>query len=126
MVRSLIIRLRGVALFAFLAISLAIASLGHHAPTHQDARAEAFLLSGFAIADLCAPSGSGKVASAVRCLACTPPGPVLIPAVACVLRPADVRVVAAIFAPRARKTVAAVHDPARAPRAPPFDVILSV
>ena len=126
MVRSLIIRLRGVALFAFLAISLAVGGLGHRAPLQQDARVEAFLLSGFAMADLCAPSGSGQTASGARCLACTPPGPVLIPAFACIMRPADVRVVAAVFAPRARRTVAAVHDPARAPRAPPFDVILSV
>lgn len=120
MVASLITRLRCIALIAFLAISLASAGLGHRAPMQQDAQVEAILLSGFAIADLCAPSGSGQAASAAPCLACTPPGPVLIPGVACVLRPADVRVVAAVFAPRERKTVASVHDPARAPRAPPL------
>lgn len=115
----LITRLRGIVLIACLAVSLAVAGFGHRAPMAQDAQVEALLLSGFAMGDLCAPSGSDEAVSALPCLACTPSGPVLIPAVACALRPADMRVVAEVTAPRARQTVAAVHDHARAPRAPP-------
>lgn len=120
MVQSLIIRLRGVALVALLAIALGIVGFGHRAPMQQDAAIEAFLLSGFSMADLCGSSGSEESATSVPCLACTPPAPALIPASACVVRNADLLVVAAVFAPRARQTVPAVHDPARAPRAPPL------
>lgn len=120
MVLSLIIRLRGVALVALLAIALGIVSFGHRAPMQQDTTVEAFLLSGFAMADLCGSAGTGKTASTLPCLACTTTGPALVPTSACVVRDADMQVVAAVFAPRARQTVPAVHDPARAPRAPPL------
>lgn len=120
MVLSLIIRLRSLVLIALLACALSVSGFGHRAPMQQDATVEAFLLSGFAMTDLCGTSGSGQAASALPCLACTPPGPALIPAVPCVVRNADMQVVAAVFAPRARQTVPAVHDPARAPRAPPL------
>lgn len=120
MAMSLITRLRGLVLIACLAVSIGMAGFGHRAPMQQDARAAALLLSGFAMADLCGLSGSDKAASAVPCLACTPPGPMLVPALPCMVRPAELRAVAVVFAPRARQTVAVVHDPARAPRAPPL------
>ncbi|MFN4154065.1 MAG: hypothetical protein ACK4HF_05385 [Paracoccaceae bacterium] len=120
MVLSLIKRLRGHALIALLAIALGVVGFGHRAPLQQDATVEAFLLSGFSMADLCGSSGSDNPAKAVQCLACTPPAPAPIPASPCVVRDADMQVVAAVFAPRARQSVPAVHDPARAPRAPPL------
>ncbi|WP_103335784.1 hypothetical protein [Pseudotabrizicola formosa] len=120
MVLRLIMRLRRLVLIALLAVGLAVSGFGHRAPMAQDAQLEALLLSGFTMADLCTPSGSDEAASAVPCLACTPSGPVLIPALGCMLRPADVQVLAAVFAPRERRTVASVHDPAHAPRAPPL------
>lgn len=120
MVLSLIIWLRGAALGALLVIALGVAGFGHRAPMQQDATIEAFLLSGFAMADLCGSSGSGDTASPLPCLACTATGPALIPSSPCVVSDADMQFIAAVFAPRARQTVPAVHDPARAPRAPPL------
>ncbi|MDP4033753.1 MAG: hypothetical protein Q8P60_13050 [Pseudorhodobacter sp.] len=103
-----------------LAIALGVAGFGHRAPMQQDATVEAFLLSGFAMVDLCGSTGSDESGAPIRCFACTATGPALIPVSPCVVRNADMQVVAAVFAPRARRTVPAVHDPARAPRAPPL------
>ena len=118
MILTLIKRLRGAASVALLAVALSIAGFGHRAPAQQDATIEAFLLSGFAMADLCGTAGSDQMLPG-SCPACTLIGAALLPGTLCVMRDADLRLLAAIIAPRARQTVQSPYDHARAARGPP-------
>ncbi|MFN3723434.1 MAG: hypothetical protein ACK4VZ_10340 [Paracoccaceae bacterium] len=126
MVRSLIFRLRGLALVMLLAVALGTVGFGHRTPSQQDATVDAFLLSGFAMADLCGSSGSDGSATGIPCPACTLAATALMPAGPCIVHNAGLKRVATIVAPRAPDWVPTVHDPAHAPRAPPFGLVLSV
>ncbi|MDO8881662.1 MAG: hypothetical protein U0934_08325 [Pseudotabrizicola sp.] len=117
---SLIIRLRSFALVALLAMALGVTGFGHRAPSQQEASVQAFLAAGFGLPDLCGTSGPEQSAMAEHCPVCTVAGAALVPANTCLLRDADLQLVAVVLAPRARQTIAAVHDPAHAPRAPPL------
>jgi hypothetical protein len=120
MVLTLITKLRSLAVIACLAIALGVAGFGHRAPSQQDAGVQVFLALGFSTSDLCRTSGDQPSSLMDHCPACTLAGAALMPAKFCLVRDADLRVVGVVLGTRAHQTVAAVYDPARAPRAPPL------
>lgn len=120
MIKPVILCLRRVMLLGLLALALAFAGNGHRAPSAQEAGLEAGLLAGFALADLCGQRGEDGKTQADPCPACTLAGLAAPPGCGTMARAADLVLVAQITAPRARRSVFAVLDPAHASRAPPF------
>lgn len=104
-------------LVAVLLIALTAVGFAHRMPTAQNISAEAYVLAGGSLADLCSDS-DGMIAGA-DCPACHLVGAAALPEPQPAIRDADLIFVAEVVAPRESRALSMVLDPARGLRAPP-------
>lgn len=110
------LRLTGLMLVMVLAVATALAGLAHRAPAVDEQARVAAALAGYDLEDLCGDLPAGHGNSCPFCtLVATPP----VSSPHCLLRDADLRLVAEVVAPRESRAVRPVLDPARGTRAPP-------
>lgn len=109
----------GVALTLVLALCLALVGFAHHVPTARAAQAEAILLSGHSLSDICGDA-AGEDHSGTHCPACQLTGGAILPDPAGAVQDAGWHLVAEITAPRENRVALRVRDPARGTRAPPL------
>lgn len=111
--------LRG-ALVALLALALVAVGFAHRAPSLQQTALAAYLSAGGTLGNLCVASDpAAPEASRGDCPACHLSATAALPEVAMLARPAGLRLLAEVTAPRASRAPQAVLDHARASRAPP-------
>lgn len=120
MTPGILLRLKGLAVLAIVAVALVATGFAHRIPSADDLDRQAYVALVGDLGDLCADAdGDGRL-DHPDCPACHIAGGLVLPGALAALRDADLPRMAVVFAPRESRAVRAVLDPARGMRAPPL------
>ncbi|WP_106472571.1 hypothetical protein [Pukyongiella litopenaei] len=103
-----------------MSVALVATAYAHRIPNASDIAIEAYVLAGGDIANICGDPGSDNTVAHPDCPACRIAGSVLLPDAPQSMTDIDFVFVATVVAPRERRAILTVLDPARGMRAPPL------
>ncbi|SEN09013.1 hypothetical protein SAMN04488103_10389 [Gemmobacter aquatilis] len=120
MTPGFLLRLKGLAILAIVAVALVATGFAHRIPSADDLDRQAYVALVGDLGDLCGDvDGDGRL-DHPDCPACQIVGGLVLPGTLAVLRAAELPRGTVRAAPRESRVVRAVLDPARALRAPPL------